>query len=421
MLFDCLKRGTAPDRVVAFAKEYLLDHGFQEIYYNKLFYPIHGGRYFISPFPDVLFAFTAGAKSRHFQSMRMAFAHVDQPCFRIKGKADRESLGCGQLNVEIYGGMTEHTWFDRPLGIAGLVALKGEDVFSPRMVSYDSERPVAIIPGVAIHMKREMNEGWKIDRQKELLPVLGLEKQWTEGSFLAFLGGELGEDPSEILSYDLCLYNAEEPRYVGIRDELIVSPRLDNLASVSILLEAITESDREDGLNFIGMFNHEEVGSGSRSGASSSLLWLVLQQIFHAFTYTDDMLRASLADSIYLSLDGAHAAHPNYPECSDITTRVIMGEGAVLKTSSTCKYASDSRMKAIVTGLADKYGILIQEFADRNTIRGGYTIGSMVGAQIPMYGCDLGVPMWAMHSAQETISGKDYDSLCQLVTAFFND
>lgn len=421
MLFECIKNGTSPDRVVSFAKEYLLDRGFEEFFPNKLFHPIHGGKYLITPYPDVIFAFTVGAKSRQFQSMRMAFAHVDQPCFKIKGKADHVSMGCGQLNVGIYGGMKDHTWFDRPLGIAGMVALRGEDVFRPRMVSYDSGRPLAVIPGVAIHMKREMNDGWKIDRQKEMLPVVSLEKQWNQGSFLAFLGSELEVDPSEILSYDLNLYNRAEPEYVGLHKELIAAPRLDNLASVSLLLESLTQSDREDGINLIGLFNHEEVGSVSKSGADSTLLQMVLRQIFHALTCTDDMLRASLADSFYLSLDGAHAAHPNYPECADITTRAIMGRGGVIKSSASCKYASDSRMKAIMVGLAEKYDILLQEVADRNTIRGGYTIGPMVGAQLPMYGCDLGVPMWSMHSALETMAASDYDQLCQLVTAYFND
>ena len=421
MLFDCLKKGTAPNRVVSYAKEYLMQNGFEELYYDKIFHPIHGGKYFVTPFPDVLFAFTVGEKIKYLQSMRMAFAHLDQPCFKIKGKPDHKNFGCGQLNVEIYGGMTEHTWFDRPLGIAGMVALRGEEAFEPEIISYDSKRPVAIIPGIAIHMKRDMNEGWKIDRQKELLPVIGLGKQWTEGSFLRFLGTELEVDPDEILSYDLTLYNDEQPRYVGINDDLIVSPRLDNLTSVCALLEAITEADREDGINLIGLFHNEEVGSVSKSGADSTLLMGILKQIFHALTCSDDMLRASLGRSYYLSVDGAHGAHPNYPECSDITSRVILGEGVAIKTSSTGTYASDCRMKAIMTGLAEKYDILLQEMTNRNTIRGGSTLGPMIGAGTPMHGCDIGVPMWAMHSAMETISKNDYEALCQLLTAFLND
>ncbi len=421
MLFDCIKRGTAPVQVVDFAKEYLKKNNFEEVEYDKLFQGHPGGKYYISPFPDVLFAFTLGKKSNFFQSIRMAFAHVDQPCFKIKGKADHYNLGCGELNVEIYGGMTEHTWFDRPLGIAGSIALRGEDVFKPQVIHYDSERPLAIVPGIAIHMKREMNDGWKIDRQKELLPVIGLGKQWTQGSFVNFLGSEIGVDPEEILSYDLCLYNCDQPQYVGFKDELISGPRLDNLVSVAALLEAITEADREDGLNLIGLFNNEEVGSVSKSGADSALLENILRQIFHGLNASDDVLRACLGRSYFLSVDGAHGAHPNYPECCDITTRAILGEGAVIKTSGTCKYASDCTMKAIMVGLAEKYDILLQEVGDRNTIRGGSTLGPMIQAQVPMNGCDMGVPMWAMHSARETMAASDYQALCQMVTAFLNE
>lgn len=421
MLFECIKKGTAPNRVVEFAKEYLKKHDFEELYYDQHFQPIHGGKYYIAPFPDCIFAFTIPEKRSLFQNMRLAFAHVDQPCFKIKGKADVRSMGCGQLNVEVYGGMTDHTWFDRPLGLAGSIALRSDDVFHPVMVSYDSQRPVAVIPGLAIHMKRDMNEGWKIDRQKELLPVVGLGKQWTEGSFLHFLATELSVDPEEILGYDLCLYNYDQPMYVGMKNELILAPRLDNLASVSALLEAITQADRDEGINMIGLFNNEEVGSVSKSGADSSLFELILRRVLKALNGTEDHLSLLLANSYYLSVDAAHAAHPNYPEKADITTRAIMGEGTVLKTSGTCKYASDCKMKAIMMALAEKYNILFQEVGDRNTIRGGSTLGPMVQAQLPMNGCDIGIPMWAMHSARETIARSDYDSLSQLVTAFLND
>ena len=188
VLTECLAQGTSPVGVVSFAKEYLKQQGFEELYYNKMISPKENSKYYIAPFPDVLFAFTTGAGKEMIQSLRMAFAHVDQPCFKVKGKPDFKSMGCAMLNVEVYGGMMDHTWFDRPLGLAGTIVLKGEDVFNPIEVTYDSKRPVALIPGLAIHMQREANNGWKIDRQKELMPLMGLANgRWTEDAFLHFL------------------------------------------------------------------------------------------------------------------------------------------------------------------------------------------------------------------------------------------
>ena len=198
VLTECLAQGTSPVGVVSFAKEYLKQQGFEELYYNKMISPKENSKYYIAPFPDVLFAFTTGAGKEMIQSLRMAFAHVDQPCFKVKGKPDFKSMGCAMLNVEVYGGMMDHTWFDRPLGLAGTIVLKGEDVFNPIEVTYDSKRPVALIPGLAIHMQREANNGWKIDRQKELMPLMGLANgRWTEDAFLHFLAEELSVDESE--------------------------------------------------------------------------------------------------------------------------------------------------------------------------------------------------------------------------------
>ena len=419
-LFRCIEEGTAPGRVVDFAKNYLRQEGFEELYYDRLFSPKVEGRYFIAPFSDVLIAFTMGHKRAYMQNLRMAFAHVDQPCFKIKGNPDYTNMGCAQLNVEVYGGMMDHTWFDRPLGMAGTVALKGEDIFHPHMVSFDSRSPVAVIPGLAIHMNREANNGWKIDRQKEMMPVTGLAGgTWTRTGFLTYLGKELNVDVSEILSWDINLYNCDAPALVGFDKELLCAPRIDNLASVSALLEALTEGERDDGINLIGLFNHEEVGSVSKSGANSELLTYVLRALFEALGCSDEIFRASLAGSIYLSVDGAHAAHPNYPDKCDTTTRAYIGQGPAIKISNSRKYASDCQAQAVLKGIAEKYEVALQSIADRNTIRGGSTIGPMIQAWLPMAGGDVGIPMWAMHSARETMAAADYQALCQLVTAFF--
>ena len=226
-------------------------------------------------------------------------------------------------------------------------------------------------------------------------------------------------DESEILSYDLNLYNYDQPQLCGVKEEILCSPRIDNLASVSALLESLTDGERESGINLIGLFNHEEVGSFTKSGADSALLPGILERILSGMGCSKEQIDISLAQSYYLSVDGAHAAHPNYTDRCDMTTRAYMGQGVTVKVSGTQKYASDCKMYAILKGLSEKYDILLQEINDRNTIRGGTTLGPMIGSHLPMAGCDLGIPMLAMHSARETMAMADYVSLCQLVTEFF--
>ena len=420
LLQACLRQGTSPYRTIAFARRFLTENGFEEIKVDENFSGCDSGRYFTMPFPDVLFAFCAGSARKSRMPLRMAFAHVDQPGFKLKGQPDFKSMGCAMLNVEIYGGMVDHTWFDRPLGLSGTVALRGENAFSPIFRYYSSKRPVAVIPGLAIHMNREMNQGWKINRQKELMPLVGLAGgHWTDENFLHFLAGELQVEDSEILSWDLNLYNYDEPVIFGLEKDMLCSPRLDNLVSVAALLESLLEGERDRGINLIGLFNHEEVGSLTRSGADSILLHEILCRILEGAGCSQDMVRTSLAAGTFLSVDGAHAAHPNYPDCADPTSRAYLGQGCVIKVNGSQKYASDYRMTAILKGLAEKYDIPVQEINDNNNILGGRTLGPMIGAGLAMTGCDLGVPMLSMHSARETMCLQDYESLCQIITAYF--
>lgn len=420
LLQACLRQGTSPTRTVAFARRFLLENGYEELKANDDFSECEGGKYFITPFSDILFAFSIGSARKGRMPMRMAFAHVDQPGFKLKGRPDFKSMGCAMLNVEVYGGMVDHTWFDRPLGLSGTVALRGENAFSPLLRYYSSKRPVAVIPGLAIHMNREMNQGWKINRQKELMPLAGLAGgHWTDENFRYFLAEELQVEESEILSWDLNLYNSDEPVICGLEKELLCSPRLDNLVSVAALLESLLEGERDRGINLIGLFNHEEVGSLTRSGANSILLHELLCRILEGAGCSPEMIRASLASGTFLSVDGAQAAHPNYPDRADPTTRAFLGQGCAIKVNGSQKYASDYRMTAILKGLAEKYDIPLQEINDNSSIIGGRTLGPMIGAGLAMTGCDLGVPMLSMHSARETMCLQDYESLCQIITAYF--
>lgn len=418
-LMECLKKGTSPVQVVNYAKEYLNSRGFTERSLSEPGTISSGDRFYISPFPDVIFPCAVGAQADSDAIVTMAYAHVDQPCFKLKAKPEFGSMHTRQINVELYGGMTMHTWIDRPLGMSGMVMLKGKDAFSPVPRLYDSHRPLAVIPGLAIHMDRNRNEGWKIDPQRELMPVAGLDgSAWTEGTFAAFLASELQVEPEEILSYDLNLYNMDAPVLAGLQEELLISPRIDNLASVAAILEAVTQEHSGNSIIIAGLFNHEEVGSFTKSGADSELPKLVVEQVLRACGITNVL--KTLEKSYYLSVDGAHGAHPNYPDKCDPTTRAYVGKGVTIKSNGTFKYASDCRMQAIMESLAKEENIPLQIINDRNNIRGGTTLGPMIASHLPMMGCDIGLPMWAMHSANETMAAKDYDSLVNLLKKFFD-
>lgn len=421
-LFACLKKGTSPESVVDFAKKYLEKEGFEELYYDKLFFPKTGGKYYIAPFPDVFFAFTMGKKRAFIQPVRMAFAHGNPPCFTITGKPERTSVDSSLLHVEVDGDRADCRWFDRPLGISGTVILKGERAFSPESRRYDSQRPLVVIPGRAIRGQEEQNEQkndrWEKAGSKELVPVAGLAgSAWTEGAFLEFLAGELDVDDSEILSYTLHLYNADAPCLVGLSQEMISSPRLGDLAAVSALLEALVEGERSNGMNLMGIFPGEAAESACGSGADSPLLADLLRGIFTAMDCSEQMFRASMNISNYLSVEGISGARPNDPADEERATRACVGKGPAMQ-GSRIGYVADPRMQGVLCGLAEKYDLPLQVIHDRKAMT---KASAMIGKRLPVRGGALGVPMWALHSARETMALEDYESLCQILTAFFVD
>ena len=420
VLTECLAQGTSPVGVVSFAKEYLKQQGFEELYYNKMISPKENSKYYIAPFPDVLFAFTTGAGKKMIQSLRMAFAHVDQPCFKVKGKPDFKSMGCAMLNVEVYGGMMDHTWFDRPLGIYGKVVLESEHPFAPEVKLFGSEEPAAVIPSLAPHLNREAGGKQEYDMQRELLPLLGIEQDGdvTENFFTDYLKEQFGAEANKVLSYDLFLTNMDEPELIGSDKKLLSSPRIDNLASVAAIVETMCEKTTGDSLVVAGLFDNEEIGSRSKQGADSSLLKDIIMKIGAAFGMAETEVNDMLRGGFLLSIDGAHAVHPNYTNKSDITNDVILGKGITVKTSASQRYLSDSEATAVVMQLCKKTDIPYQVQVNRSGMPGGQTLGPIVVSYLPMQGADIGIPMLAMHSARELADMRDYQALVMFLKIF---
>lgn len=417
----------SPFHCCAYCMDKLKDAGFQELNLTAPFQLKAGGRYYINIYDTTCIAFTVGKEvspANGLPGFRMITSHTDWPTFLIKPNPEICSDGYCRLNVEPYGGAVYTSWLDRPLGIAGKVCVKGEDPFHPRTVLVDSKQPVALIPGLAIHMNHEINNGMKLNPQLHLLPLVSLKKkEKNENSFfLSYLGSLTQTSPEEILDYELCLYNADEGACTGIQQELFSSPRIDNCSSVHGALEAIISADTEGSLICLSAFYHnEEIGSTSKQGADSGLTSEILERIFDNLGFDREQLHCSVGSGICLSLDVAHAMHPGYPDKNDLTNHVCLGDGVVLKLSAKQSYATDSSFVSVIQSICQKNDIPYTKYVNRSDLRGGKTLGSICSARLNIPCVDAGVPLLSMHSARELMACEDQTALCRLATALFTE
>lgn len=414
-LLDFIASAPSPCHTVTASAEKLRRAGFEELELGGAWQLSRGGRYFVRVYGTTLLAFTVGAAG----PLRMAAAHTDFPCFRLKPAAGLVREGYGLLNVETYGGLILRSWLDRPLGLAGKVVLRGEDAFHPEMRLVDFGRPLVTIPSLAIHMDREVNKEGALNPQKDMLPLAALfdgeaEEDWWMQA-LAELAGVPAED---ILSYELSTYPWEQGCTLGLAEELVSSPRLDNLTSVWACLEGLVDATKDgvpDGVRLVALFDNEEVGSRTKQGAGSAVLMEVLRRIYAA--EDGARLSAALAGGFLLSVDVAHGLHPNHMGKSDPAVRPVLGGGAVIKQAASQAYAGDAEAVAIVRALCEESGIVHQDFVNRSDSRGGSTLGSIASALVPVRTMDVGVPILAMHSARETMGAADEMALTALVQA----
>lgn len=418
-LLQFIHQSTSPYHTVKTAIDQLKAAGFTELSSNTRWHLHPHGLYYVPIFDSTLLAFSIGANPR--KHLRLAAAHTDFPCLRIKPSAAVTAGGYGKLNAEIYGGMIRESWLDRPLSLAGKIALTGAGPFHPDIRFIDTHRPVMTIPRLAIHMNHKINEGITLNPQKDMLPLTTLCTTGEDDSafFLSFLASVCNCTPKDILSYELTVYPAEDGCLLGLHDEFISSPRLDNLTSVLACLTGLTSNTAADGINMIALFDNEEVGSRTKQGASSLVIPNLLQRLYTNLGYDIEEYYTALADAFVLSIDVAHAMHPNVPEKCDITNVPILGNGIALKTACSQSYAGDAEAVAVITSLCQQEKIPFQHYVNRSDIAGGSTLGSLLSANLPVRTMDIGIPILAMHSARELMGTADQKSLQNLVTAFF--
>ena len=382
-----------------------------------------GDKIYVTKNDSSVYAFHIGNKSLAEEGFNMICAHCDSPTFRIKPNA--EITGDGnivKLNTEVYGGPILSTWFDRPLTIAGRVIVKSNDVMSPKTMLLHIKRPLLQISNLAIHFNRQVNDGVKLSRQKDMLPILGIvNDQLEKGNMLInLICEELKINKNDILDFDLYLADATPACTFGIHNEFISSGRLDDLSMCYAGLEALIASPCSDKTKVLAIFDNEETGSQTKQGAGSPFLASIIKRIAMAQGGNEESFWQAVERAFMISADNAHAWHPNYSEKYDPTNHPVLGGGPVIKFNAAQKYASDAVSAAIFANICNEAKVPCQRFVNHSDVAGGSTLGNILAASIPLRGVDMGNAILAMHSCRETGSTADHIYTVKAFTQFYN-
>ena len=393
-------------------KKLLDENGFICLLENEKYEISLGKSYYILRDGSSIIAFKVPEKLDELY-FKIVASHSDSPVLKIKENPTVIENGYNKLKVEKYGGMIVSSWLDKPLGIAGRVCYKNGNAITTRLVNFPTN---LIIPNVAIHQNRDINNGFIYNPQIDLLPILGL----GNNDLFKELLDSTKNNGEEILSYDLSLYNKEKAVLGGINNEFIYSPKEDNLVSAYISILSLISSISYDGISLGVVFNNEEVGSSSLNGADSDFLATNLKRIGKSLGFSNDELSRALVKSYLVSLDNAHAIHPNHPEMSDNKNNCLINEGVVIKHNSNMLYTSEAISTAIIKLIASKENISLQTFFNRADARGGSTLGNISLTHVSIRSVDLGIPQLAMHSNYEVMGSKDTINAYKLLKALFN-
>ena len=382
-----------------------------------------GDKIYVTKNDSSVYAFHIGNKSLAEEGFNMICAHCHSPTFRIKPNA--EITGDGnivKLNTEVYGGPILSTWFDRPLTIAGRVIVKSNDVMSPKTMLLHIKRPLLQISNLAIHFNRQVNDGVKLSRQKDMLPILGIvNDQLEKGNMLInLICEELKINKNDILDFDLYLADATPACTFGIHNEFISSGRLDDLSMCYAGLEALIASPCSDKTKVLAIFDNEETGSQTKQGAGSPFLASIIKRIAMAQGGNEESFWQAVERAFMISADNAHAWHPNYSEKYDPTNHPVLGGGPVIKFNAAQKYASDAVSAAIFASICNEAKVPCQRFVNHSDVAGGSTLGNILAASIPLRGVDMGNAILAMHSCRETGSTADHIYTVKAFTQFYN-
>lgn len=404
-LLKDIQRSYTPFHAVDVAAKCLDEAGFTRIREDEAWSIKQGGKYYVTKNDTACVAFVVGG-----QPFNIVAAHTDSPCFKIKAKASTTVAQFCKLNVEGYGGGIYSTWLDRKLGIAGRIIVKTEKGVKPILVDGGI---TVMIPNLAIHLNRGVNEGVAINPQRDMSPVIAGGSLTMEELFASQAGG------NKILDYDLFLYVKEEPYFFGADNSLIASSRLDDLEGVFGGLYSITQA-KPTSTAVLALFDNEEVGSATKQGAGSTFLADTLRRISLGLGRSEEQHIMALAKSMMVSMDNAHGKHPNRPDLSDPTNEIVLGGGIVIKHHANQHYTTDGLSSAIIKSIFEGAEVKYQDFYMRSDLRCGGTLGAISSSQLSINSVDIGLAQWAMHSAVESASASDFDQLVNGLTAFYN-
>ena len=381
-----------------------------------------GDKLYVTKNDSSVYAFHIGLQPMAEAGFRMICAHCDSPTFRIKPNAEMLCEGgIVKLNTEVYGGPIMSTWFDRPLTIAGRVIVRGQDALNPQTLLLHVKRPLLQISNLAIHFNRQVNDGVKLSKQKDMLPILGIiNDELEKGNLLMnIICGELSIKPEQVLDFDLYLADATPACTFGVHDEFLSSGRLDDLSMCFAGLEAMIDTDTADATKVLAIFDNEETGSQTKQGAGSPFLAMMLQRIALAQSGSVEAWYQAIERAFMISADNAHAWHPNYSEKYDPTNHPVLGGGPVIKFNAAQKYASDAVSAAVFAEICRQADVPCQRFVNHSDVAGGSTLGNILASSIPLRGVDMGNAILAMHSCRETGSVADHLYTVKAFTQFF--
>jgi len=392
----------------------LEEKGFKRLYEHEEWKLVPGGKYYVTRNLSSIMAFAVPEDGfTHFQ---IVASHSDSPTFKLKPTC--ENSVCERfvrLNIEKYGGMVMHTWLDRPLSIAGRVVLREGGKLTTKLVDL---RKTIMIPNVAAHLNRQLNDGFKYNPQVDMQPMYG--DITAKGKLMEDIAEAAGVEADKIVTCDLSLYCAE-PGVVWGRDDVYFScSRIDDLECAYTSFVGFVEAEAKGHVNVVAVFDNEEVGSTSKQGAASTFLTDTLMRTAAAFGMTDAQARAAIVSSFMVSADNAHSVHPNHPELYDAQNRTYMNEGVVIKHSPNQKYTSDAISDAVFSMICERAGVPVQHFSNRSDMIGGSTLGNISNTHASMNTVDIGLPQLAMHSCYETAGCKDVAYMIDALREFYN-
>ena len=414
-LFDFIQQSPSCFHVIENVKKQLTEQGFEELCENKNWQIKEGGKYFVTRNLSSVIAFKVPTKD--FKSFHIVASHSDSPTFKIKDHPEQMVKGkYVQLNTERYGGMIYSTWFDRPLSIAGRALVKTETGVATKLLNID--RDLLVIPNLAVHMDRTVNDGMKYNPQVNLLPLYG--DAASKDTFNKLVAEACGTAEENIISTDLFLYNRTAPTVWGAHNEYMSCAKLDDLECAFSSLKAFLKGENSQSISVCAIFDNEEVGSSTKQGANSTFMYDILHRINENLGRTEEQYHTAVASSFMLSADNAHALHPNHPAISDPTNPVYLNEGIVIKHNANQKYTTDAVSSAIFQKMCEEKNVPYQHFVNRSDVAGGSTLGNIANTHVSLNTVDIGMAQLAMHSSYETAGVLDLDYMIAGMEAFYN-